>query len=256
MNVVKMSLAVIVLALAGAGAAGAQSNNNNKNRNQDMAAINVQLGVAYLKQGNLAIAQEKLERAEKQNPRDPNVHTALAVLYERLNRPRDVETHYRTATRLAPRDPNVANNYAVWLCKNGRTEDGVKRFIEAARNPLYSTPETAYTNAGVCLRAAKKPDQAAELFQLALQTRPNLAEAAYQISELQFERGKYSESRANLDRFLGAFKPTPDLLLLGVRVARATGDRLGEEKFARTLRVEFPQSEQVRALAELKRNPG
>lgn len=254
MNVVKMSLAVAVLALVGAAAAGAQD--NKKNRNQDMAAINVQLGVAYLKQGNLAIAQEKLERAEKQNPRDPNVHTALAVLYERLNRPREVESHYKTATRLAPKDPNVANNYAVWLCRNGRPDEGVKRFIEAARNPLYSTPETAYTNAGVCLRSAKKLDQAAELFQLALQTRPNLAEAAYQMSELQFERGKYTESRANLDRFLGAFKPTPDLLLLGVRVARATGDRLGEERYARTLRVEFPQSEQVRALAELKRNPG
>jgi type IV pilus assembly protein PilF len=254
MNVVKMSLAVLVLALAASATAGAQD--NKKNRNQDMAAINVQLGVAYLKQGNLAIAQEKLERAEKQNPRDPNVHTALAVLYERLNRPREVESHYKTAARLAPRDPNVSNNYAVWLCKNGRPDDGVKRFIEAARNPLYSTPETAYTNAGVCLRAAKKLDQAAELFQLALQTRPNLAEAAYQMSELQFERGKYTESRANLDRFLGAFKPTPDLLLLGVRVARATGDRLGEERYARTLRVEFPQSEQVRALAELKRNPG
>jgi type IV pilus assembly protein PilF len=253
MNVVKMSLAVVVLTLVGAATAGAQNNNK---KNQDMAAINVQLGVAYLKQGNLAIAQEKLERAEKQNPRDPNVHTALAVLYERLNRPREVENHYRTATRLAPRDPNVSNNYAVWLCRNGRTDDGVKRFIEAARNPLYSTPETAYTNAGVCLRAAKKLDQAAELFALALQTRPNLAEAAYQISELQFERGKYTESRANLDRFLGTFKPTPDLLLLGVRVARATGDRLGEERYARTLRVEFPQSEQVRALAELKRNPG
>jgi type IV pilus assembly protein PilF len=253
MNVVKMSLAVAALALAGAATAGAQTN---KSRNEDMASINVQLGVAYLKQGNLAIAQEKLERAEKQNPRDPNVHTALAVLYERLNRPREVESHYRTATRLAPRDPNVSNNYAVWLCKNGRPEDGVKRFIEAARNPLYSTPETAYTNAGVCLRAAKKLDQAAELFALALQTRPNLAEAAFQMSELQFERGKYKESRASLDSFLGAFKPTPDLLLLGVRVARATGDRLGEERYARTLRVEFPQSEQVRALAELKRNPG
>ncbi len=254
MNVVKMRLAIAVLTLVGAAAAAAQS--NSKNRNEDMASINVQLGVAYLKQGNLAIAQEKLERAEKQNPRDPNVHTALAVLYERLNRPREVESHYRTATRLAPRDPNASNNYAVWLCKNGRTDDGVKRFIEAARNPLYSTPETAYTNAGVCLRAAKKLDQAAELFALALQTRPNLAEAAFQMSELQFERGKYTESRANLDRFLGAFKPTPDLLFLGVRVARATGDRLGEERYARSLRVEFPQSEQVRALAELKRNPG
>ena len=255
MNVLRYRLATALL-LVLASAAPVEAQNNSKKNNQDMASINVQLGVAYLKQGNLAIAQEKLERAEKQNPRDPNVHTALAVLYERLNRPKDVDTHYRQATRLAPRDPNVSNNYAVWLCQNGRPEEGVKRFIEAARNPLYSTPETAYTNAGVCLRSAKQLDQAAELFAQALRTRPNLAEAAYQMSELQFDRGKFAESRANIDKFLGAFKPTPDLLLLGVRVARATGDRLGEERYARTLRVEFPQSEQVRALAELKRNPG
>jgi type IV pilus assembly protein PilF len=254
MNVLRYSLAALVLALASVAPVVAQ--NSSKKSNQEMASINVQLGVAYLKQGNLATAQEKLERAEKQNPRDPNVHTALAVLYERLNRPKEVENHYRTATRLAPRDPNVSNNYAVWLCKNGRSDEGVKRFIEAARNPLYSTPETAYTNAGVCLRADKKLDKAAELFAMALQTRPNLAEAAYQMSELQYDRGKFAESRASLDKFLGAFKPTPDLLLLGVRVARATGDRLGEERYARTLRVEFPQSEQVRTLAELKRNPG
>ena len=255
MNVFRCSLAVVVLALAGAAPAGAQ-NNNNKSRNEDVASINVQLGVAYLKQGNLAVAQEKLERAEKLNARDPNVHTALAVLYERLNRPKDVERHYRAASRLAPRDPNVSNNYAVWLCQHGRTDEGVKRFIAAARNPLYSTPETAYTNAGVCLRAAQRLDEAAKLFGAALQTRPNMAEAAFQMSELQFDRGKFAESRASLDKFLGAFKPTPDLLLLGVRVARATGDRLGEERYARTLRVEFPQSEQVRTLAELKRNPG
>jgi type IV pilus assembly protein PilF len=255
MTVLRYRLATALL-LTLVSVASAEAQTNNKKNSQDMASINVQLGVAYLKQGNLAIAQEKLERAEKQNPRDPNVHGALALLYERLNRPKDAETHYRTAARLAPRDPNATNNYAVWLCKNGRTEEGVKRFLEAARNPLYSTPETAYTNAGVCLRAAKRLDQAAELFSLALQTRPNLAEAAYQMSELQFDRGKFAESRASLDKFLGAFKPTPDLLLLGVRVARATGDRLGEERYARTLRVEFPQSEQVRTLAELKRNPG
>src|SRR5690606_29986184 len=137
-----------------------------------------------------------------------------------------------------------------------RTEEGVRRFLEAARNPLYSTPEAAYTNAGVCLRQSKRADEAVEMFKRALDARPNFAEAAFQLGELEFERGRYADARMQIDRYLGAFRPTPDLLLLGVRVARATGDRLGEERYARKLRVEFPESEQVRALAELKRNPG
>jgi Tfp pilus assembly protein PilF len=35
------------------------------------AKYNIQLGTAYLKQGNYALAREKLERSLKQNPKDP-----------------------------------------------------------------------------------------------------------------------------------------------------------------------------------------
>jgi type IV pilus assembly protein PilF len=212
--------------------------------------------MAYLQRGDLAVAKEKLERAEKQNPRDPNVHSALALLYERLGKPEQVDAHYRTAARLAPQNPDILNNYAVFLCKNGRTEEGVKRFLEAARNPLYRTPEAAYTNVGVCLRKANRLDEADNNFKRALQVRPNFAEAAYQLSDLQFGRGQLSDARTRVDQYLAAFNATPDLLLLGVRTAHALGDRLAAEKYARRLRVEFPGSQQVRALPDLNRNPG
>ena len=75
-----------------------------KSRGDNAAAINVQLGYAYLQQGNLALAKEKFERAEKQNPRDANVHNALALLYERLGKPKEVEAHYRAALHLAPHE--------------------------------------------------------------------------------------------------------------------------------------------------------
>jgi hypothetical protein len=39
-------------------------------------------------------------------------------------------------------------------------------------------------------------------------------------------------------------------------VTRKQGDRLAEEKLARKLRMDFPSSDQARALAELSRNPG
>ncbi|HKZ74579.1 MAG TPA: tetratricopeptide repeat protein, partial [Steroidobacteraceae bacterium] len=117
--------------------------------NADQAATyNVQLGIEYLRQGNLAIAKEKLERAVKQNPRDPNVHSALALLHERLGNRKEVDAHFRTALRLAPRNPDISNNYAVYLCKTGRHAEAVQRFEASAKNPLYRTPEAAYTNAG------------------------------------------------------------------------------------------------------------
>lgn len=247
--------ATIVAALSLAACSSAPGPRESTPRD-NAANYNLQLGVAYLQQGNLPVAKEKLERAEKQSPRDPHVHSALALLYERLEKPAQVDEHYRTAVRLAPDDPEINNNYAVYLCKTGRTEDGVKRFLQAARNPLYGTPAAAYTNAGVCLRNAKRFDEAQTNFIAALRARPNFSEAAYQLGDLDLERGRPQNTRAQIDSYMVTFAATPDLLLLGVRAAQAQGDRTAAEQYARRLRAEFPGSRQTRSLPDLLRNPG
>src|SRR5207245_1186372 len=81
-------------------------------------------------------------------------------LFQRMGDAPKADAEFRTALRLAPHDPEVVNNYAVYLCQNGRINDGVRHFEEAAHNALYRTPEAAYTNAGVCLRAAKRDEEA------------------------------------------------------------------------------------------------
>jgi len=221
------------------------------------ATLNKQLGTVYLRQGNLALAKEKLERAEKYNPRDPEIHSVLALLYERLDIPKEVEAHYKTAIRLAPDNPGILNNYGIYLCKNGRPEEGVKRVLEAAKNPLYRTPEVAYTNAGVCLRAAKKLDEATASFRRSLSIAPNNPETVYQLGDLDRERGQVAQARDLVDKYLTSNEATADLLGLGVRLARAQNDRMAEEKYLRRLRVEFPGSNQLRELTEQKRsNPG
>lgn len=239
------------IALGGCVTSGGRDSNLKSSMTKAEAAgqANKQLGTVYLRQGNLALAKEKLERAEKYTPRDPEVHMALAVLYERLDIPKEVDSHYRTAIRLAPKDPAVLNNYAGYLCRIGRLDEGVERFFEAARNPLYRTPEMAYTNAGVCLRKANRLDEAANSFQRALTIRANNPEAAFQAADLAFDRGDTIKARGLVEKYLGTYDATPDLLLLAVRIARSEGDRVAEDKFTRRLRVEFPNSQQFRSLS-------
>jgi type IV pilus assembly protein PilF len=243
--------AITALALAACG-----TNAQRATKQRDAARYNAQLGIAYLHQGDLPLAKEKLDRALQENPDDPSVHSARALLFDRLGNPAKADAEFRTALRLAPRDPDVLNNYAVYLCQTGRTDEGVRRFEEAAHNALYRTPEAAYTNAGVCLRAAKRDEDAARNFKEALRVRPNFAEAAYQLADLEFHRGKLADARTDIDTYLNAFEATPDLLLLGVRVARAQRDRVAAERYARKLRLDFSGSDQARALADLDRNPG
>ena len=105
----------------------------------------------------------------------------------------------------------------------------------------------------MCLHAAKRDDEARTNFQRALQIRPNFPEATYQLADLEFARGELVPARQRIDAYLGSFEETPDLLLLGVRVARAQGDKMAAQRYARKLQLDFPSSDQARALAALDR---
>ncbi len=241
------ALALLVLAACA-------SNTQKPNRQHEAAADNVQLGIAYMNQGDLQLAKTKLDRALTEDPGNPDVHSARGMLFARMGDHAKADEEFRTALREAPRNPEVQNNYAVYLCANGRTDEGVKRFLEAAHNALYRTPQDAYVNAGVCLREAKRYDEAAANFNQALALRPNYAEAAFQLATLEFERGDLAGARARIDTFVGTYNETADLLLLGVRVTRAQHDPIAAQRYARRLQLDFPGSQQARALASL--NPG
>lgn len=223
---------------------------------REAAADNTQLGIQYMNQGDLNLAKMKLDRALEEDPGNANVHSARAMLFERMNQLPKAEDEFRTALKLAPHDPDVVNNYAVYLCQNGRTDEGVRHFLEAAHNALYRTPQAAYTNAGVCLRAAKRDDEARVDFNAAITLRPNYAEAAFQLAALDFDHGQLAAARTRIDGYIGTYDATPDLLLLGVRVARAQHDAVAAQRYARRLQLDYPGSDQARALAALDKSRG
>ena len=250
-----VALGVIAAALVAAGLAGC-ANQQVVQQHRDAAIYNTELGIAYMRRGDLAVAQTKLDRAVKENPDDPDVHNARALLFARLGEPEQADREYREAMRLAPKNPDFQNNYAIYLCGVGRVDDGVQTFLRAAHNPLYMTPELAYDNAGVCLRSAHKNVEAAQMFTDALAIRPNFGQALWQLADLDFSQGKLAQARQEIEAFLAANQENPDLLLLAVKVARAQGDRLNAELYARRLQLDFPDSAQAHALADLGHNPG
>ena len=245
-------IAATVLAGMLAGCASQQE----VRQHHDAAIYNTELGIAYMRRGDLAVAQSKLDRALKENPDDPDVHSARGLLFARLRDPKQADREFREALRLAPKNPDFQNNYAVYLCSVGRVDEGVQTFLQAARNPLYLTPELAYANAGVCLRTAHKDVEAAQMFRDALSIKSNFGQALWQLADLDFSQGKLVLARREIDNFLASNQETPDLLLLAVKVARAQGDKLDAELYARRLQLDFPDSAQARALADLGHNPG
>jgi type IV pilus assembly protein PilF len=247
-SLLRLSLVAVAAALIGCVSSDGRKPLKQEDPKETAAKYNVQLGTAYMQQGQYSLAKEKLERSVKQNPKDPDVHTSLGLLYDRTGDKKLADKHFREALRLAPDRPDVSQNYAVYLCKNGRVDEGVERFAAVAANKFYKTPEVALSNAGVCLRGAKRLDEAQQKFTASIRARPNYSEPVVQLVGLYLEREQAAEARKVVESYLGAFKPNPDVLYSAVLVARAQKDKLAEEKYSRTLRLEFPDTPQAKAL--------
>lgn len=248
-NSIALFAGLLVCALAGCVTTTSDGGKPLKSESSDVQAskYNIQLGTNYLQQGNYSLAREKLERALKQNPKDPDVHTSLGLLYDRTGEPKLADKHFKEALRLAPDRPELSNNYAVYLCKTGRVDEGVDKFMSVAANKYYRQPEVALTNAGACLRTAKRLDEAQQKFVGAIKARPNYPEATVQLASVYAERQQFPEARKVVDTYLGAFRPDPNVLYAGVTVSRAAKDAMSENKYSRGLCRDFPETPQAKA---------
>jgi len=207
--------------------------------------------------GDVALAKDKLDRALAEAPGSADVHSARACCSIAMHDPEKADAEFRTSLRLAPHDPQVVNNYAVYLCQNGRTEEGVRRFEEAAPHALYRTPEAAYTNAGVCLRAAKRDEEARADFAAPWRSGRTSPKPFYQAhgAAVSARRARPGAPPASMPSSAATRRPRI-CCCSGVRVARAQGDKVGAQRFRAPAADGLPGTDQARALAELDHNPG
>jgi type IV pilus assembly protein PilF len=247
-DVVRLAAGIAAVLLA--GCVTSQSNGRAVDQ-KEAARANTQLGVAYLRQGNMAQAKEKLERAEKQDPKSHEVQYALALFSERMNQPADADRHYQTALKLSSNNAEVSNAYAVFLCRSKKIDQSLRLFDEVVKNQLYNAPWVAATNAAVCLRSEKRNADAVPWLDRALAQRPDYYPAVVELGDLYIENNEPQKARAAVDRFLSIGRKSGDVLVVGVRAAVAQGDRAAADIYARLLRRDFPNTPAANALPQL-----
>lgn len=258
MNKAVMKVLAVLLAVGvTAACVSTSSSPGDKVSMQQASQYNVELGVAYMQQGRRDLAMQKLQLALKQNPDNASAYMSLGLLYNAMGDLPRADANFQTALRKGPDDPQIENNYAVFLCQRGKPKQSEKYFLEAAQNPLYPTPEAAYTNAGVCANKIPDPVVAAQYFQKALNVNPNFPEALYQMARLSYEQKNYLGARAFIERFSSASpQPRPEVLLLGVRTERALGNNQDAANYAKQLVKLFPNSPEAQQLTQSDFNGG
>lgn len=222
-------------------------------QNIKASEINVQLGIGYLQQNNLEVANQKLNRALIQNPNSAVAHNAYGILQERLLQFDVAEKHYKKGAELDVTNSQANNNYGVFLCKRGRQAESEKYFLIALQQPLYKTPEFAYTNAGVCQMQINELAKAEDYFKKALAARSNFSSALINLAELYFKQSKYKKSLLYLNRFNLVENNTAKSLWLEARSYLELDNTAAASTKIELLKTNFPDSPEYQEWREMNK---
>ncbi len=242
-----LTLLVGGCATSGQNSSGGNSNIYNETALAGRARAHSDLGAAYLQQGKYEIALSEFNEAVQIDPSFALAYNGLGLVYAALGEDAKADVSYKKAIQLQPRSSESHNNYGSFLCSRKRYDESIKHFLEAVKNPLYSTPNLAYANAGICSARKNDMNNAETYLIKALQIQPLTHSAATQLAEIQFNRGDTATAKQTLQNALVA-SPSAETLWLGIKIERVLGDKDNVSSYALQLRQQYPNSEQTRLL--------
>ena len=218
---------------------------------QARARIHAELAAGYLELGSLGVALQEANEALKADPKHVSAYNVLGLVYMELNDDRAAESSFRRALQINGMDSDTNNNYGWFLCQRKREKESIQYFLDALRNPLYTTQEKSWVNAGICSRQAGDLVNAEDYFQRALKLCPNQPQALQQLADITFKRNDFAGAKSFLARLQrDATSQSVEVLWLALRVERRLGDRNAERSLAFQLQKNFPGSREARSLAE------
>ena len=212
------------------------------------AEVHAALAGEYYARGNHAVALAETRLALKDDPSYFPAYNMQALIFMELREDVAAREAFDQALRLSPNNPEVLNNFGWFLCLRNESPRGLEMMLRAANDTLYQSPEKALLSAGLCYRRLGRNAEAEESLRRAVLVRPDLIGALYNLALLTFERGAVKDSEIYLLRYMRIATPSLEALVLGVKIARANGERATEDSFMQQLRRRFPDAPQLREL--------
>jgi type IV pilus assembly protein PilF len=249
-----VAAAALALVVLGVPRVGVTAEPGSREAIDQAAAVNTELALAYMREGNLKAAREKIDKALQQNARTANTQMAAGFVYDKLGDKRKAMSHFEQAVKLGGKDnPDVVANAAVYFCMNGEPKRGEQYMLQAAASPLNARPDVAYANAGRCAWDDGRPKDAEQSFRKSLALNPQQPDALMQMAELAQAGGNGLQARAFLERYTAVAPVTAATLWLGRNIELGLGDAAQAARYSQRLKNEFPTSEETARLFEAER---
>ena len=193
------------------------------NSEQAKAGIYTSLGAAYLQDGHPRQAIRELQLATAANSRYADAYNVMGLAYEQLQQRDLARNAFRRALSLDAKNPEYLNNYGAFLINSRNYGEAVIELKRATSDPLYSTPQFAWTNLAQAYAGLKDLSAARDALDRALYLVPNYPPALLMLAELDYNDGKADAAFAHLQVVLAQEPDNADALLLAGRIAALQG---------------------------------
>ncbi len=204
-------------------------------KRNDASSYNVQLGMAYLKQGDIPRAKRKLLMALDLTPNSPDVNAAMGYYLEKTGDKAQAKTYYLKALAAAPQNGSQLNNYGAFLCREGQYQQAEQYFLKAVKDVQYVHTAGAYENAGLCAEQIPDYPKAERYFIKALEHDSQRKQSLYELVNLEIKHNNTEKALTYLEQYKDLVNSDTVLLTKAMDAAHEAGRFDMEESYKQRL---------------------
>jgi len=167
--------------------------------NNQLAAVNITLGVVNNGTGKYEDAVNDFEKALDSDPTNADAYRGLAKAYEALGSPEKSESTFQQAIKLKTDYWAGYNDLGVFYFRQGRYDDAIAQFQQV----IVHTPDNyrGYNNLGGIYYLLQRWQEAQQMFERSFALKKSYAVSS-NLGTLYFIQGKYSDAARTYEKGL------------------------------------------------------
>ncbi|MBR9682254.1 MAG: tetratricopeptide repeat protein [Candidatus Aenigmarchaeota archaeon] len=161
------------------------------------------LGYLYLSNSQFNKAFIEFQKAINLNPKNKEAFNYLGYISARFKKYNEAISYYKRAISIDPDYSDAMNNLGVVYLDINNWEEAINYFNSALSNPMYSTPEKAYTSMGYAYYKKGDYSKAESVLKESLIRNPVFPLAMYTLGLVYIKLEKYDYAIKELKKAIG-----------------------------------------------------
>lgn len=210
--------------------------------------LNVQLGLGYLRQGNMRRAKSKLMLALEEAPESTDALGGMAYYFDKVGEKKHAQQYFLKALKASHGKGAELNNYGAFLCREGKFLEATEYFVKASEDIDYLNISGALENAGLCSLEMPNETLAISYFKKALEQDPSRFQSLYRLAKIAYDQKQYQVCLDYIKHYQGGNAMRLQVLWLAYQASLSLGDTKQASEYAWIIKKRFADSNEFKKL--------